>query len=90
MTLSEYKETCRLFWIVKGHLPPIHWDEAALWSIHNSYFDRVWKNEESYSKEGGLEASKKRGNKGIFWSLTSFHKNATLLIVIDGGLYEIV
>jgi hypothetical protein len=55
MTLSEYKETCRLFWIVKGHLPPIHWDEAALWSIHDSYFDRVWKNEESYSKEEGFK-----------------------------------
>ena len=63
MTLSDYKEANRLFWIIKGHLIPIHWDEKSIHSVYNSYFERVWKNEESYTKEIGFaEAWQQRLN----------------------------
>lgn len=55
MTKEEYKEANRLFWIIKGHLIPEHWDEKAVLSVYNSYFDRVWVNTEAYYREDGFE-----------------------------------
>ncbi len=55
MTYDEKKEINRLFWIIKGHLVPEHWDENALRSIESSYFPRVWYNSESYYREDGFE-----------------------------------
>jgi len=55
MTLDEHKEANRLFWIIKGHLIPLHWDEKSIRSIYNSYFERVWINTESYYREDGFD-----------------------------------
>lgn len=55
MTLQEYIEANRLFWIEKGHLLPLHWTEESIQSILQSYFPRVWYNEESYVSEVGFE-----------------------------------
>jgi hypothetical protein len=55
MTKEQYKEANRLFWIIKGRLIPEQWDEKAVLSVYNSYFDRVWVNTESYYREDGFE-----------------------------------
>lgn len=51
----DLKEANRLFWITKGHLIPPHWDEKAIKSVYDSYFARMWTNEEAYSREEGFE-----------------------------------
>ena len=46
------KECCRLFWMVKGHL---NTSEETIRSSYNSYFKRLWYNNEAYIKEEGFE-----------------------------------
>lgn len=46
------KEAYRLFWIVKGHLNA---SEQCILDCYDSYFKRVWYNEESYIHEQGFE-----------------------------------
>ena len=49
---QDFKEACRLFWMVKGHLGAS--DDAILASA-DSYFRRLWGNCENYYKEEGFE-----------------------------------
>ena len=42
---QDFKEACRLFWMVKGHLG----------ASADSYFRRLWGNCENYYKEEGFE-----------------------------------
>lgn len=37
---EEFKEACRLFWMVKGHL---HTSDDTILSSANSYFNRLWR-----------------------------------------------
>ena len=52
MSDPSFKEACRLFWMVKGHL---HTSDETILSSYNSYFKRLWYNEEAYIKEEGFE-----------------------------------
>ena len=52
MSAPSFKEACRLFWMTKGHLNSS--DETIL-SCYDSYFKRLWYNEEAYIKEEGFE-----------------------------------
>tara|TARA_B100000925_G_C21955205_1_gene450872 strand:- start:663 stop:851 length:189 start_codon:yes stop_codon:yes gene_type:complete len=49
---NDFKEACRLFWMVKGHLGAT--DETIL-SSADGYFKRLWYNNESYLKIDGFE-----------------------------------
>ena len=46
------KEAYRLFWIVKGHFNAT---EQCILDCYDSYFKRVWYNEEAYLHEDGFE-----------------------------------
>jgi hypothetical protein len=52
MTPEERKEAFRIFWLVKGHL---NVTEQCVMECYNSYFKRVWYNEETYYKIDGFE-----------------------------------
>ena len=61
---DDYKEACRLFWLVKGHLNSS--DDTILGS-YNSYFRRLWcmyqGEDMSVWEEGFEEAYQKRLDK---------------------------
>ena len=46
------KEVYRIFYIVKGHLNA---SESCIFNCYDSYFKRVWYNEESYLHQDGFE-----------------------------------
>ena len=48
----DYKECCRLFYMVKGHL---NTSPETIRSSYNGYFKRLWYNNEAYIKEEGFE-----------------------------------
>tara|TARA_B100001057_G_scaffold251645_1_gene251892 strand:- start:502 stop:705 length:204 start_codon:yes stop_codon:yes gene_type:complete len=48
----DYKECCRLFYMVKGHL---NTSPETIRSSYNGYFKRLWYNNEAYLKEEGFE-----------------------------------
>tara|TARA_B110000977_G_C10869033_1_gene412774 strand:+ start:319 stop:528 length:210 start_codon:yes stop_codon:yes gene_type:complete len=52
MSLSDYKEEYRLFWIVKGHLGTSH---STVLESYNGYFNRMWGNHETCYREEGFE-----------------------------------
>ena len=52
----DFKECCRLFWMVKGHL---NTSEETIRSSYNGYFKRLWYNNEAYIKEEGFEEAYK-------------------------------
>ena len=49
--MPTHKEMHRVFWIVKGYIPT---DENAA-ACYDSYFRRIWYDEESYIREDGFE-----------------------------------
>lgn len=55
MTHFQIKEANRYFWRVKGHLIPECWTEDQIMAIYDSYFKRLWGNNESYQHEIGFE-----------------------------------
>lgn len=65
MTPFQYKEANRYYWIVKGHLIPISWNEKDIMSIYKSYFARIWGNHENCVHEVGFEVAwtKRQGEK---------------------------
>ena len=46
------KEACRLFYMVKGHLPN---DMKTIYACYEGYFKRLWNNNEGYTHETGFE-----------------------------------
>ena len=46
------KEKCRVFYIIKGHL---NVTKSTIEGCYNSYFQRIWYNEESYIAENNFE-----------------------------------
>jgi len=66
MTQDELKEANRIFWIVKGHLIPEHWNDSDIISMQNEYIRRMWGNHEAVFHEVGFEeAWQKRMNRII-------------------------
>jgi len=54
-TEAVRKEANRFNWMIKGKLiDPIETD-ASVEKIHDSYFKRLWNNNESYIHEAGFE-----------------------------------
>jgi isopenicillin N synthase-like dioxygenase len=55
--LSDYqiKEANRYYWIVKGQLIPDTWSVADVSRIYDSYFVRIWGNNENYVHEDGFK-----------------------------------
>ena len=55
--MSTLRDTAKLYWMVKGHIPP--WLHSApqeeLDRIYTSYLHRMWNNEEAYLHEEGFE-----------------------------------
>jgi hypothetical protein len=49
------KQANRLNWIIKGTLIDISWSDDDVEKTYNSYFKRVWGNNESYIHEEGFE-----------------------------------
>ena len=55
---NDFKEACRLFWMVKGHLGAS--DDTILGSA-DGYLRRLWGNHENgYKEEGFKEAYQKK------------------------------
>ena len=50
--MTDKKEAYRIFWIVKGHFNA---SEECILSCYDSYFKRVWYNEEPYIHSEGFE-----------------------------------
>jgi hypothetical protein len=57
MTYFQRKEANRYFWRVKGHLIPEGWSDDQVMAVYDSYFKRLWGNNESYQHEIGFEAA---------------------------------
>ena len=55
--IDKIKETARLYWMVKGHIPIwIHdYPEDGLDQIIDSYTRRLWGNDEAYIREDGFD-----------------------------------
>jgi hypothetical protein len=52
-----HKEACRLFYMVKGHLPN---DMKTIYACYDGYFRRLWNNIECYTHEVGFEEEYKK------------------------------
>ena len=52
MSKVDFKEACRLFWMVKGH---INTTETVIMECYDGYFNRMWYNSESYVHTEGFE-----------------------------------
>lgn len=50
--MVTFKEKCRVFYIIKGHL---NVTKPTIEGCYDSYFQRIWYNEESYLWEKGFE-----------------------------------
>ena len=48
------KEANRYNWIIKGKLIDISWTDDAIEKTYDSYFKRLWGNNESYIHEEGF------------------------------------
>jgi len=57
MNLYDYKQEYRLFYMVKGHLNTSH---ATVMQSADSYFRRLWNNNEAYLREEGFEEAFKK------------------------------
>lgn len=57
MELKEvnFKEANRRMWMVKGQLIPDQYKDSDIEDLSNSYFNRIWYNEEAYIYEEGFE-----------------------------------
>ena len=53
------KEANRFNWMVKGKLIDQTWSDNAVEQTYNSYFKRLWENNENYIHEAGFEAAYK-------------------------------
>tara|TARA_B110000503_G_C6901806_1_gene311041 strand:- start:59 stop:310 length:252 start_codon:yes stop_codon:yes gene_type:complete len=56
-SLNTRKEANRLNWIVKGKLIDASWSDEEVQKTYDSYFKRLWGNNESYIHEKGFEAA---------------------------------
>jgi len=55
MTREQIKMACRMFWQVKGHLPPMLNRIDTCREIYDDYFRRLWCNHEAWQWEEGFE-----------------------------------
>jgi len=49
--MVDFKEQCRIFYIVKGHLT----NAQTIEGCYGIYFERLWGNNECYYREEGFE-----------------------------------
>ena len=63
--MSKLKQAAQLYWMVKGHIPPfLHQSsDKELSDIIDSYFFRMWGNEESNLHKEGFEEAWNRFNQ---------------------------
>ena len=67
MTYFQLKEANRYYWMVKGQLIPESWNEKDIEKIYQSYFTRLWgNNERAEYSTFGFEAA---------WSQRQAEKN---------------
>jgi hypothetical protein len=60
------KEANRLNWIIKGKLIDRSWSDEEVEKTYDSYFKRLWGNNESYIHETGFEKAWKEREAEIF------------------------
>ena len=60
------KEANRLNWIIKGKLIDRSWSDEEVEKTYDSYFKRLWGNNESYVHERGFEQAWKQREAEIF------------------------
>jgi len=53
------KEANRFNWMIKGKLIDREWSDVDVEKTYNSYFKRLWGNNENYMHEVGFEAAYK-------------------------------
>ena len=53
-TINNFKDKCRIFYIVKGHL---NVSTQTIEDCYDYYFRRMWNNNECYIYEEGFEES---------------------------------
>ena len=59
------KEANRYYWMIKGKLIDSSWSDLEVEKIHDSYFKRLWCNNENYIHEVGFEAAYKAREAAI-------------------------
>ena len=60
------KEANRLNWMIKGKLIDVSWSDAEVEKTYDSYFKRLWGNNESYIHEDGFEQAWKQREAEMF------------------------
>lgn len=55
MSEEDRKECFKIFFMVKGHIGCSSWSDEELLSMRDSYFKRLWYNEEAYIYAQGFE-----------------------------------
>jgi len=63
MNKQKFKEACRLFYICKGHLPPMLLRDEEHDAVIEQFGRRVWRMEEVYLREEGFEQAFDKFNK---------------------------
>ena len=65
--MVKYKEQCRLFYMMKGHL---NTNPNTIRQQYNYYFKKLWYNEEAYYRQDNFN---KHYSKHIEQHLTAIH-----------------
>jgi hypothetical protein len=79
------KEANRLNWMIKGKLIDVSWSDIEVEKTYDSYFKRLWGNNESYIHEDGLN---EHGSKEKLKCLTKKSKKLQYLVGITTSLYK--
>ena len=53
--MTSLKDKNELFWSVKGHMIPDSWSPEAIDEMYDSYFKRMWNNNEYIYHTVGFE-----------------------------------
>jgi len=60
------KEANRFNWMIKGKLIDRSWSDAEIEKTYDSYFNRLWNNNENYIHEVGFEQAWKQREAEIY------------------------
>lgn len=75
------KEANRFNWMIKGKLIDKSWSDESIEKTYDSYFKRLWNNNENYIHESGFEAAWRKRELEMF--IDDLNKVAVL-----GGHYD--
>lgn len=75
------KEANRLNWIIKGKLIDLSWSDEDVEKTYNSYFKRLWGNNEMYIHEAGFDRAYAEREEQVY-------QNDITRVAVLGGHYD--